>query len=185
MKRLIAIAILTLVILPIAAFAQGGHEYSPLVEKTVNYKNWSLPNLLSQENDDLRSLIAGKKLVMVVYFAPWCGNWKQEAPVALKLYEKYKDKGLAAALTLARESSHHERSWTASPERDSLLPHALSQCIQIEIDLPRHPERFRTRINALHRFGNPFVEGTVRATVNRILHAAIRGRKAGFLKQVK
>lgn len=93
MKKLIAIAILTLVILPVAAFAQGGHEYSPLVEKTVNYKNWSLPNLLSQENDDLRSLIAGKKLVMVVYFAPWCGNWKQEAPVALKLYEKYKDKG--------------------------------------------------------------------------------------------
>ncbi len=37
--------------------------------------------------------MAGKKLVMVVYFAPWCGNWKHEAPVALKLYEKYKDKG--------------------------------------------------------------------------------------------
>ncbi len=30
---------------------------------------------------------------MIVYFAPWCGNWKNEAPVALKLYEKYKDQG--------------------------------------------------------------------------------------------
>lgn len=37
--------------------------------------------------------MAGKKLVMVVYFAPWCGNWKQEAPIAAKLYEKYKSQG--------------------------------------------------------------------------------------------
>jgi thiol-disulfide isomerase/thioredoxin len=30
---------------------------------------------------------------MVVYFAPWCPNWRNEAPFAEKLYEKYKDKG--------------------------------------------------------------------------------------------
>src|SRR5260370_20155235 len=35
----------------------------------------------------------GKKVGMVVYFAPWCGNWRNEAPVAAKLYEKYKDQG--------------------------------------------------------------------------------------------
>ena len=32
---------------------------------------------------------------MVVYFAPWCGNWRNEAPVAARLYEKYKDQGFA------------------------------------------------------------------------------------------
>ena len=37
--------------------------------------------------------MAGKKLVMVVYFAPWCGNWRNEAPIAAKLYEKYKAQG--------------------------------------------------------------------------------------------
>ncbi|HVQ40348.1 MAG TPA: TlpA disulfide reductase family protein, partial [Pyrinomonadaceae bacterium] len=37
----------------------------------------------------------GKKLVMVVYFAPWCANWRNEAPVAARLYEKYKDQGFA------------------------------------------------------------------------------------------
>jgi thiol-disulfide isomerase/thioredoxin len=37
--------------------------------------------------------MAGKKLVMIVYFAPWCGNWKNEAPIAAKLYEKYKAQG--------------------------------------------------------------------------------------------
>src|SRR6266550_5078592 len=69
------------------------HEYSPLVEKTVNYKNWTLNDLKDNKPVDLRSLVQGKKLVMVVYFAPWCGNWRNEAPVAARLYEKYKDQG--------------------------------------------------------------------------------------------
>lgn len=86
MKKFLFISLLLLV-------PQGGHEYSPLVEKTVNYKNWSLPNLKTDKTEDLRSLITGKKLVMVVYFAPWCGNWRYEAPLAAKLYEKYKDQG--------------------------------------------------------------------------------------------
>jgi len=73
--------------------AQGGHEYSPLVEKTVNYKNWTYKSLKDDQSVDLRSLVKGKKLVMVVYFAPWCGNWKNEAPVAARLYEKYKAQG--------------------------------------------------------------------------------------------
>src|SRR5205807_1378195 len=42
---------------------------------------------------ELRSLMQGKKLVMVLYFAPWCPNWRNEAPVAAGLYEKYKSQG--------------------------------------------------------------------------------------------
>jgi thiol-disulfide isomerase/thioredoxin len=93
MKNLLILAATVLALLPVRGVSQAGHEYSPLVEKTVNYKNWSLTNLKTDKPEDLRSLIAGKKLVMVVYFAPWCGNWRYEAPVAAKLYEKYKDKG--------------------------------------------------------------------------------------------
>ena len=48
---------------------------------------------MTQVDEDLRKVIAGKKLVMIVYFAPWCGNWKNEAPLAAKLYEKYKAQG--------------------------------------------------------------------------------------------
>jgi len=92
MKKL-SVLIFVFVLTPLLTFAQAGHEYSPLVEKTVNYKNWSLPNLTSDKADDLRSLVAGKKLVMIVYFAPWCGNWRNEAPIAAKLYEKYKGQG--------------------------------------------------------------------------------------------
>jgi len=92
MKKLV-IFVFALMLSPMAARAQGSHEYSPLVEKTVNYKNWALPNLKTDKPEDLRALVAGKKLVMIVYFAPWCGNWRNEAPIAAKLYEKYKDQG--------------------------------------------------------------------------------------------
>jgi len=91
-KLLIVLAVLAFVISPSIARAQS-HEYSPLTEQTVNYKNWTLPSLTSDQQEDLRKLVAGKKLVMIVYFAPWCPNWKNEAPIALKLYEKYKAQG--------------------------------------------------------------------------------------------
>jgi thiol-disulfide isomerase/thioredoxin len=93
MKKLFILSILVLVISPVIAKAQAAHEYAPLVESTVSYKNWTLPNLMTDQPEDLRKLMAGKKLVMIVYFAPWCGNWRYEAPIAAKLYEKYKNQG--------------------------------------------------------------------------------------------
>jgi thiol-disulfide isomerase/thioredoxin len=92
MKRLFLIlSILTLA--TAASRAQNGHEYSPLQEKTVNYKNWTFNELASNKPVTLRSLMQGKKLVMVLYFAPWCPNWRNEAPVAAGLYQKYKAQG--------------------------------------------------------------------------------------------
>ncbi len=90
MKKLLILSILALLISPAIAVAQAGHEYSPLVEKTVNYKNWTLPNLKTDQPEDLRKLMAGKKLVMIVYFAPWCGNWRYEAPIAAKFMRNTK-----------------------------------------------------------------------------------------------
>jgi len=86
----------TILMLAAAAFtarAQAGHEYAPLEEKTINYKEWTLTGLKNDQPVALRSLMQGKKLVMLLYFAPWCGNWRNEAPVAAKLYEKYKNQG--------------------------------------------------------------------------------------------
>ncbi|MEK6279790.1 MAG: TlpA disulfide reductase family protein [Acidobacteriota bacterium] len=93
MLRCALMMLLVLALAPLVGRAQESHEYSPLVEKTVNYKNWTYQNLKDDKPVDLRSLVQGKKLVMVVYFAPWCGNWKHEAPIAAKLYEKYKSQG--------------------------------------------------------------------------------------------
>ena len=93
MKKFLFVSLLALALSPLPTMAQGDHEYSPLAEKTVNYRNWSLPDLKSDKDADLRALMAGKKLVMIVYFAPWCHNWRNEAPIAAKLYDKYKGQG--------------------------------------------------------------------------------------------
>ena len=92
MKRFILV-LFALILTSAATGAQSGHEYAPVQEKTVNYKTWTLNDLASNKPVALRSLMQGKKLVMVLYFAPWCPNWRNEAPVAASLYEKYKSQG--------------------------------------------------------------------------------------------
>jgi len=76
------------------AIAQAQNEQAPIVEKDIGYKNWKLKRVNGGEAIDLRAYANGKKLVMVVYFAPWCGNWKHDAPMLQKLHDKYRDKGL-------------------------------------------------------------------------------------------
>jgi thiol-disulfide isomerase/thioredoxin len=95
MSRLFIFIALMLALAPAVARAQeAGHEYSPLVEKTVNYKDWTFKSLKDGAPVNLRSLAQGKRLMLVVYFAPWCPNWRNESPVAARLYEKYKANGL-------------------------------------------------------------------------------------------
>ena len=93
MLKSVFILLVALALMPLATYAQDGHEYSPIVEKTVNYRNWTLNDLKDNKPVDLRALVQGKKLVMIVYFAPWCANWRHEAPVAARLYEKYRAQG--------------------------------------------------------------------------------------------
>lgn len=90
MKTLLLLAIL----LVSFTFASAQHEYAPLLEKEISYKDWTYKSIKDGKDVNLRSMTAGKKLVLVVYFAPWCPNWKLQAPVAQAFYEKYKDKGL-------------------------------------------------------------------------------------------
>jgi len=70
------------------------NEQSPIVEKDINYKNWKYKSVSTGAEIDLRNLAAGKKLVVVVYYAPWCPNWKHDAPFLQKFYDKYKSNGL-------------------------------------------------------------------------------------------
>lgn len=93
MKRILITLAAFVVVFTVSVSAQDGHEYAPIQEKTVNYKNWTLNNVVTSQPATLRSLMAGKKLVMVLYFAPWCPNWRNEAPVAARLYDKYKSQG--------------------------------------------------------------------------------------------
>lgn len=80
-------------VLAFAAAARAQHEYAPLVEQKLNYKDWTFKSLKDGAPVNLRDWSKGKKLVAVVYFAPWCGNWKAEAPVLGRLYDKYRKDG--------------------------------------------------------------------------------------------
>lgn len=92
MKTVLSIAILILSFVLTAA-AQTG-EQAPILEKDVQYKDWTYKSVRGDGKElNLRELAKGKKLVLVVYFAPWCPNWRNEAPIAQKLYEKYKANG--------------------------------------------------------------------------------------------
>jgi thiol-disulfide isomerase/thioredoxin len=81
-------------VLLLVGIARAQNEQAPILEKDIEYKNWKLKSIVGGEVVDLRQYAADKKLVMVVYFAPWCGNWKHDAPMLQKLYRKYGDKGL-------------------------------------------------------------------------------------------
>ncbi|HMT06808.1 MAG TPA: redoxin domain-containing protein [Pyrinomonadaceae bacterium] len=90
MRSLAAIA----VILFSFIFASAQNEQAPLLEKDIAYKNWTLKDVRTGEDRELRKMIAGKKLVMVIYYAPWCGNWKYDLRFLNRFYEKYKGDGL-------------------------------------------------------------------------------------------
>lgn len=80
-------------VLPVRAQDGFPHEYAPLVEQKLDYKDWTFKSLDDGRPVNLREWSRGKKLVMVVYFAAWCANWKQQAPVVARLHEKYAKHG--------------------------------------------------------------------------------------------
>lgn len=90
MKTLFILAILLLSF----TFVSAQTEQAPLQEKDLKYKNWTYKSVRDDSNINLREFVKNKKLVLVVYYAAWCPNWKHEAPFAQKLYEKYKGNGL-------------------------------------------------------------------------------------------
>jgi thiol-disulfide isomerase/thioredoxin len=91
---LLALAFMLALVPSAALRAQENHEYAPIQEKTINYKDWTYKNLKDDKDVNLREWAKNKKLVLVVYFAPWCPNWRYEAPVVARLYDKYKAQGL-------------------------------------------------------------------------------------------
>jgi thiol-disulfide isomerase/thioredoxin len=77
-----------------AAFASAQNEQAPILEKDIVYKDWTYRDIRTGDDVNLRKLTDGKKLTMVVYFAPWCSNWKHDAPILQRFHDKYASKGL-------------------------------------------------------------------------------------------
>jgi thiol-disulfide isomerase/thioredoxin len=74
--------------------AMGQNEQAPIIEREIAYKDWTLKSVRTGEDVNLREFTRGKKLVMVVYYAPWCGNWRFDAPMLKRFHEKYSSAGL-------------------------------------------------------------------------------------------
>lgn len=87
-----ALPILLLILITFG-IASGQNEQSPIVEKEFGYRNWTYQNIDEDGKTNLREFTKGKKLVMVVYWAPWCPNWEYDAAFVQGLYEKYKSNG--------------------------------------------------------------------------------------------
>jgi thiol-disulfide isomerase/thioredoxin len=90
MKLIFALGILLVTF----TFSFGQNEQAPLIEKEISYKDWTYKSVRTGEDTHLRDLTKGKKLTMVVYYAPWCPNWRFDAPMLQRFYDKYKAKGL-------------------------------------------------------------------------------------------
>jgi len=76
-------------------FAFGQNEPTPVAEKEIGYKDWTYKNLKGDGETNLRQFAKGKKLVMVVYWAPWCPNWKHDVAFVQELHQKYAKDGFA------------------------------------------------------------------------------------------
>jgi thiol-disulfide isomerase/thioredoxin len=72
---------------------EEAHDYAPIREREIVYKNWSYKPASKGEAVNLREWARGKRLVLVAYFAPWCRNSKLEIPVVAELYNKYHAQG--------------------------------------------------------------------------------------------
>lgn len=84
-----------ILLLLLAAATVAQNEQSPITERDFAYRNWTLPNLDGSGRTDLRTFAKGKKLVMVVYWAPWCHNWEHDRDFVQSLYDKYREMGFA------------------------------------------------------------------------------------------
>ena len=76
------------------SFTFGQNEQAPILEKEIEYKNWTYKDVRTGAEMNHRDFAKGKKLTMVVYYAPWCPNWKHDAPMLQRFYDKYKANGL-------------------------------------------------------------------------------------------
>ena len=133
--------------------AAQSHEYAPLVEKEFKYKNWNYKSIRDDKEIDLRKFAKGKKLVMVVYFAPWCPNWKLQAPLTQKLYEKYKANGLE--IIAVGEYDPVDKMKTSLDEFKITFPAVYESVLRDDRQKTPHYE-YRTATGDTRKWGSPW-----------------------------
>lgn len=78
--------------------------------KDISYKSWVYPNISAPGKSDLRTLAKEKKLLIVVYFAPWCPDWNNEISFLKEMLEKYSKHGLGVVAIGEYDSPENMKS---------------------------------------------------------------------------
>ena len=73
---------------------------------------------LNGESVSLQSIIKGKKLVLIDFWASWCGPCRAVTPRVKSLYDRYKNKGFTI-LTVSEDKS--TENWRKGVEQDRML----------------------------------------------------------------
>ncbi|HST51770.1 MAG TPA: redoxin family protein [Pyrinomonadaceae bacterium] len=131
-----------------------GHEYAPLLEQKISYKDWTFKSLKDGSPVDLRDLLKNKKLVAVVYFAPWCPNWRAEAPVIARLYDKYKSDGFDVVAVSEYATADDARAYF-QPQGGAPYAVVVESESRDERDKTTH-YGYRQTVGDPRRWGSPF-----------------------------
>ena len=131
----------------------GNHEYAPLQEREIDYKNWTFKSHPAGEPVNLRAWARGKRLVLVAYFAPWCANWRMERPVLARLHEKYKAHGFdVIAVSNYATPDQIKRHFDSQPAAYTVVVESDTQ------DAREQTEHFkyRKRTGDSRKWGSPY-----------------------------
>ena len=153
MRKISAAFVFALALSLAARAASDGHEYAPIQEKKIKYKDWTFKRMSDGTPLNLREWARGKRLVLVVYFAPWCANWKNEAPLLTTLYEKYRRHGLDIVAVSNYGTPDEQRAYF----KDKRVPY------EVVVESDKHEARQRTthydyrrRTGDARKWGSPY-----------------------------
>ena len=131
----------------------AGHEYAPLQERELDYKDWTFKTYPAGEPVNLRRWARGKRLVLVAYFAPWCGNWRMERPVLARLHEKYKAHGFdVIAVSNYATAEQLKKHFDAQPATYTVVVESDTQDAR---DTTDH-FRYRRSTGDTRKWGSPY-----------------------------
>lgn len=152
MKKILFVSMLLFVFV-FTAFAQHNHEYAPMQEKEFKYKDWTYKNIATNEDLNLRDYAKDKKLVMVFYYAAWCGNSKFQMPFTEKMYEKYKDQGLGVVgVSLYASLDKVENALKFNKMSFPIVAESVSTADRKDTD----HYKYRTKSDDKRNWGTPF-----------------------------
>jgi thiol-disulfide isomerase/thioredoxin len=138
---------------PQPANPSSGHEYAPLQERELDYKDWTLKTYPAGEPLNLREWARSKRLVLVAYFAPWCANWRLERPVLARLHEKYKPFGFdVIAVSNYATPDELKRHFDSQPAAYTVV---VESDARGERDKTAH-YKYRRRTGDTRKWGSPY-----------------------------